>query len=314
MGKTISTAGSLIIAVIVSFAFSGCGGGGSSNSIPIATQTVSGVAAGGAPMSGTAFLKDAGNNPELSTNINAQNGSFSFNVFGRTAPFMIRAGSIYSMSGGPGIANINPLSNLMVADMGRFRNISSLNSFYQHPNGATMRSMFANFSTARFEMRQKMGPLFNTYGVPNADPMSAPYTIGQGLDRMFDDVKMIIDANGNVGMGYVSGTPVYTGQMGNVAGGTMMTQNIMMPGSIPASGITITPSFAHLQTGATQQFSASIPVTWSVTVPNGGTISTSGLYTAPSVQGMFVVKATSVADPTKSATVTISVGSQGMMM
>jgi hypothetical protein len=265
-------------------------------------------------MSGTAFLKDAGDHPEISTIINAQNGNFSFNVSGRTAPVMLRTGSLYSMSGGPGTANINPLSNLMVADMGGFSNISSMNSFYQHPSGAMMRTMFANFSSARSHMRQKMGPLFSTYGVTNADPMSRPFTIGQGLDKMFDDVKMTVDANGNVDMEYVNGTPVFTGQMGNVAGGTMMTQNIMTPGTIPASGITITPSFAHLQTGATQQFSASIPVTWSVPVANGGTVSTSGLYTAPAVQGMFVVKATSIADPTKSATVTVTVGSRGMMM
>lgn len=309
--KTICRAESLFIMLVLALAFSGCGGSGSGSS----GQTVSGVAAGGAPMSGAAFLKDAGGNAEMSTNINPQNGSFSFSVSGKTPPFMIRAGSIYSMSGGPGTANINPLSNLMVADMGRFSNISSMNAFYQHPNGTTMRTMFANFSTARSDMRRKMGPLFTTYGVTNADPMSGPYTIGQGLDKMFDDVKMTIDANGNVGMQYVSGgTTVFTGQMGNVAGGTMMPQNIMTPGTIPASGITITPSFAHLQTDGTQQFSANIPVTWSVPVTNGGTISTGGLYTAPAVQGMFVVMATSIADPTKSATVTVSVGSKGMMM
>jgi len=312
MNKAICTVGSLVITLVLVLAFFGCGGGGSSSSS--STPTVSGVAAGGAPMSGTAFLKDAGNNPEISASINAQSGVFSFNVSGRTAPFMLRTGSLYSMSGGPGTANINPLSNLMVADMGSFGNISSANAFYQHPNGATMSTMFANFSTARFDMRQKMGPLFNTYGVTNADPMSAPYTIGQGMDKMFDDVKMIIDANGNVGMGYVNGTPVYAGQMGNVAGGIMMSPNIMMPGTIPASDITITPAFAQLQTGATQQFTASIPVTWSVVTANGGTFSTSGLYTAPAVQGMFLVKATSIADPTKSATATVTVGSHGMMM
>ena len=309
MNKTICTVWSLTITLVLALAFSGCGGGSSSP-----TPTVSGVAAGGAPMSGTAFLKDAGNNPEISTGINAQNGSFSFDVSGRTAPFMLRTGSLYSMSGGPGIANINPLSNLMVADMGHFGNISSMNSFYQHSNGTTLRTMFNNFSTARFNIRLKMGPLFTTYGVTNADPMSAPYTIGQGLDKMFDDVKMVIQADGSLGMGYVNGTQVYTGQMGDVAGGSMMTQNIMNPGSVPVSNITITPTFAHLQTGATQKFTASIPVTWSVVIDTGGTITADGVYTAPEVQGMFVVKATSIADPTNSATVTVTVGSKGMAM
>jgi hypothetical protein len=304
----------LVLALVLSVSFYGCGGGGGPSYVPLTQATVSGVAAGGAPMSGTAFLKDAGNNPEMSTAINPQNGSFSFNVSGRTPPFMLRTGSLYSMSGGPGIANINPLSNLMVGDMGRFRNISSVNGFYQRPDPTTMRSIFANFSTARNDMRQKLAPLFSAYGVMNADPMSVPYSIGQGMDLMFDDVKMMIDANGNVVMGYVTGTPVYTGQMGNMAGGNMMSQNVMMPGAVPSSGIAITPAMPHLQTGATVQFSASVPVTWSVVTPNGGTISATGLYSAPAVQGMFLIKGTSIADPTKSATATVTVGSHGMMM
>jgi hypothetical protein len=73
-------------------------------------------------MSGTAFLKDAANN-EMSTTINPQTGEFSFNVFGRTPPYLLRAGSYYSMSAGPGTANINPMSTLIVAEMGAFTNI-----------------------------------------------------------------------------------------------------------------------------------------------------------------------------------------------
>jgi hypothetical protein len=163
-------------------------------------------------------------------------------------------------------------------------------------------------------MRQKMGQLLNTYGVTNADPISAPYTIGQGLDRMFDNIQMTIDQNGNVTMMNANGATVYTGPMGNMSGGTMMPGNIMQPGmGQNVSGITITPGVATLQVNGTEQFSANIPVTWSVGL-NGGTITPGGLYTAPAYQGMFLVKATSSADPTKFATATILVGSMGMMM
>jgi hypothetical protein len=41
----------------------------------------------------------------------------------------------------------------------------------------------------------------------------------------------------------------------------------------------------------------------------GGTITTSGVYTAPTVAGTYHVKAVSVADPTKSATATVIVNS-----
>jgi hypothetical protein len=302
---------SMMAVAFLAIALSGCGGGGSSSS----ASTVSGVAATGAPMSGTVFLKDAGNNPEMNQPINAQNGSFAFDVSGKTAPFMLRSGSIYSMSGGPGTANINPLTNLMVADMGGFNNMSSMNTFYKNPSGQTLRTMFGNMSSARLHLRQKMGPLLNTYGVANADPMAGAFTIGQGMDRMFDDVKMTIDDSGNVTMMYVSGTPVFNGQMGNMAGGTMISGNITTPGTGPTvSGITITPGVAKLLVGATQQFSANIPVTWSVVSSNGGSITSDGLYTAPALQGMFLVRAISAADPTKSSTATVMVGGKGMTM
>ena len=304
-------AGTLITMLFLGIALSGCGGGGSGAPAP----TVSGVAATGAPMSGNAFLKDSASNPEMSTTINAQNGAFSFDVSGKTAPFMLRAGSLYSMSGGPGTANINPLSNLMVADMGGFTNMSSLNTFYRNPTGTRMNSMFGNMSTSRTRLRQTMGPLMSAYGITNADPISGAFTIGQGMDRMIDDVKMSIDENGNVSMMYVNGTPVFTGPMGNMAGGNTMSGNIATPGANQAvSGITITPGVVRLQVNATQQFTANIPVTWSVVSPNGGSITSGGAYSAPAHQGMFLVKATSIADPTKSATATVMVGGMGMMM
>ncbi|WP_243369841.1 Ig-like domain-containing protein [Geotalea sp. SG265] len=313
MGGRLGIIAILIAACVMAVGFAGCGGGGGGSSAPAAT--VSGVAATGAPMTGTAFLKDSANSPEMSTTIQANTGAFSFNVTGKTPPFILRSGSSYSMSGGSGTANINPLSNLMVADMGAFGNISSLNTFYRNPDANKMRTMFGNMSSTRQQLRLKFAPLMNAYGVANADPMAGPFTIGQGLDKMFDDVKMTIDANGNVTMMYINGTQVFTGKMGNMPGGTMMAGNIMAPGTVPPSGgITITPSMAKLQVSGTQQFTANAPVTWSVVGPSGGTISPTGLYMAPSFTGMFLVKATSIADPTKSATVTVQVGNMGMMM
>ena len=296
-------------AIITASIIAGCGSGGGTSA-----STVSGVAATGAPMSGTAYLKDAAGNPEMSTPINPQTGTFAFNVSGKTPPFMIRAGSLYTMSGGSGTANINPLSHLMVADMAVFSNMSTMNSFYKNPDGTTMRTMFSNMSTARQQMWQTMGPLLTAYGVATVDPISSPYAIGQGLDRMFDNVNMSIDQYGNVTMMNTSGVPIYTGPMGNMAGGTMMSGNIMQPGTGQiASGITITPANATVQVNGTLQFSANIPVTWSVGL-NSGSITPGGLYTAPPFQGMFLVKATSIADPTKFTTATVFVGGMGMMM
>jgi hypothetical protein len=145
-------------AIIAVGIIAGCGSGGGT-STSTSASTVSGVAATGAPMSGTVYLKDSGNSPEMSTPINPQTGAFAFNVSGKTAPFMLRAGTLYSMSGGSGTANINPLSNLMVADMAGFGNMSTMNSFYKNPNVISMLSMFGNMSTARLHMRQTMLPM-----------------------------------------------------------------------------------------------------------------------------------------------------------
>lgn len=303
----------LLLAIVV-FTLNGCGGGDGND-----TPTVSGVAASGAPMSGTAFLKDSAGNPEMSTTINAQSGAFSFNVSGKTPPYMLRAGTLYSMSSGPGTANINPLTHLMVADAANFTDMSAMNSFYNNPDGTQMGIISGNIGTARQQMQQTMAPMLDAYGVATVDPIAGPVIIGQGMDRMFDDVKMTIDAGGNVAMVYVDGTPVYTGPMANMSSGTMMSGNIVTPPTTPpVSGITITPSVVRLQVNVNQPpqqlFTANIPVTWSVITLNGGNITSGGLYTGPSAQGMFLVKATSIADPTQSATATVMMGSGGMMM
>ena len=71
--------------------------------------------------------------------------------------------------------------------------------------------------------------------------------------------------------------------------------------------ILLSSGLPSLATGGTQQFTASVSgssntaVTWSST---GGTVSGTGLYTAPAAAGTYTVKATSVADSTKSASAT----------
>ncbi|MFA6094916.1 MAG: hypothetical protein WC757_03460 [Candidatus Paceibacterota bacterium] len=83
------------------------------------------------------------------------------------------------------------------------------------------------------------------------------------------------------------------------------------PGSVVVVGIS--PNAGNISPGSTIQFSATVSgtsnmdVTWSITEAGGGTINSSGLYTAPSMVGIYHVVATSVADTSKSATATITV-------
>lgn len=77
--------------------------------------------------------------------------------------------------------------------------------------------------------------------------------------------------------------------------------------------ISINPTTATVSAGATQTFTATVlgtkntAVTWRVTEANGGSITSTGVYTAPATAGTYRITATSVADDKKSATVTVNV-------
>jgi hypothetical protein len=82
--------------------------------------------------------------------------------------------------------------------------------------------------------------------------------------------------------------------------------------------VSVSPTSVQLQSGQTRQFSAAVTdtsntaVTWSIS-PATGSISTQGLYTAPSSissQQVVIVTATSAADPTKKATATVTLSPQ----
>ena len=82
----------------------------------------------------------------------------------------------------------------------------------------------------------------------------------------------------------------------------------------PTIAVSINPSTASVTTGGTQQFSAKVTgtsntgVMWSA---SGGTISSTGLYTAGSTAGSYIVTATSVADNSKSAQAKVTVAAPG---
>jgi len=124
----------------------------------------------------------------------------------------------------------------------------------------------------------------------------------------------------------VSFTPTSTGTVnGNlsIVPESMNSINVPLSGSAlssPGISVTVSPSSATLQVGQSQQFNASVSgtsntaVTWMVNGTAGGnstvgTISASGLYTAPTTvpSSAVVVTAQSVAQTTASASATVSI-------
>lgn len=80
----------------------------------------------------------------------------------------------------------------------------------------------------------------------------------------------------------------------------------------PAVTVTVNPQAVNLIAGGIQQFSAIVAgssntnVTWSV-ASGSGTITSSGLYTAPSQANTYTVTATSAANPTQTGTAAVTV-------
>jgi hypothetical protein len=81
-----------------------------------------------------------------------------------------------------------------------------------------------------------------------------------------------------------------------------------------AVSVVVSPTIISLGTGATQQFTAKVTgatntaVTWTA---SAGTITSTGLYTAPATAGTTTVTATSAADTTKSASAQVLIGGAG---
>jgi hypothetical protein len=91
---------------------------------------------------------------------------------------------------------------------------------------------------------------------------------------------------------------------------------VLYPSDRGGVGIAVTPTGATVAPGQTQQFKSYVSgtkntaVTWSA---SAGSISTLGLFTAPSASSnaAVMITATSVADPSKKASATVTIGSAG---
>jgi hypothetical protein len=107
-------------------------------------------------------------------------------------------------------------------------------------------------------------------------------------------------------------------EYGDLTGDVPLGSSNSLPFSVTAKATaTISPSADTIGLNGTRQFAASINgsnanISWEIQEgPVGGTISSTGLYTAPAHVGNFHVVATSVDTPSESATATVTVVSSG---
>ena len=243
-------AGALSLLLLVYLLLSACGSGGSgSSSSPAAVQTtaVAGIAAAGAPLAGKVHLCDSSVLKIYSSNstIN-QDGSFSINTTGMNAPFILRAVDAagnplyYSFARAPGIANINPLTNLALAVAAGNTTLADL---YANHTSDEMDAVSGVLPGTVSHIMHSLRPLLALYHADTADPLSGLYQVNnQGLDGLFDDVLFSVsNGTGNVNITYTQTTPpttIFTGVFGN------MTSSALT--NLPAQKTYVTPGNAEL--------------------------------------------------------------------
>lgn len=231
---------SLTVAVL---SVAGCGSGGGMSS-----QVLSGNAAVGAPLAGQVNLKDSSSPPQQKTTVIGSDGSFAFDVTGLKAPYILQgtgtvAGAAYklhSFADGTGIANINPLSNVVVASAAGVKDPEQV---YVSPDPATLQKIKAALPATTSDLMSQLQPLLKLYGATGKDPIKDRYVADhQSLDAMFDDVNITI-TNGVVTVTNAkTGAVIFTASVTDIKNGQFSTDpnSLPQPSAVPVvpSGVT----------------------------------------------------------------------------
>jgi len=306
------------IVILIVFCLAGCGGGGTSGTNAPVAMTVSGVASAGASIIGSVYLKDS-SAQEFSTPIGAD-GTYSFDVTNLTAPFILKATgtangqnyTLYSLASATGVANINPLSHLAV-----IRANGGLDplSLYTNLTGSQLQSLKAGLTGALTEVQTLLQPILSQYNVTDANIIDIQYTINHlGIDLLFDTISFTINGSSLTLTNKSTGAVILTTPLsGNALNGQISMADIPTIATQAIGTVFVYPVSSAVLTGGTLQFKSIVKgtnnqaVTWNVIEAGGGSITSAGLYTAPSGAGNFHVVATSVNNPSKSATASVRV-------
>jgi len=273
--RTIATITALSL-VTIGAMLAGCGSGGGG----LSSQVVSGTASVGAPLAGQVSLKDASSTPQVRTTVIASDGSFAIDVTGMQAPFILRAtgnaaGSNYtlhSFANGTGIANINPLSDAIVASAAGDDDASQS---YEHSDHDKLDKIKNNIQATVNTLLTKLQPLLQQYNAQNTNPITSRYIANHlGLDEMFDNVKITVN-NGILSIIYIkTGAVVFTGSLTDIANGVFTGGTLPPPPAVPAAPAGLT------ATGGTGQVSLAWTAVSNATSYNVYYATASGVTTA----------------------------------
>jgi fibronectin type 3 domain-containing protein len=266
-----------MLAIVLLFA--GCSGGGGEG---VSSQTVSGVAATGAPLAGQVKIKDSSTLTREKATVIANDGSFALDVTDMKAPFVLQATgtangtnyTLHSFASGPGTANINPLSDAAVANAA---GVSDPTQVYEHPDSATLKKIEDNLSKSVTELQDVLKPLMTNFSSDKVDPIKGHYKADHtGLDDLFDNVQITI-INGIITVTNLkTGAVIYTGSISDLKHGhfTEDDDDLPNPGAVPTAPHRVTATGGAAQVTITWRSvgnATSYNIYWSTT--SGVTIS-----------------------------------------
>ena len=240
---TVITALSLMTLGLI---LTGCGG----SSGGVSSQVVSGTAAVGEPLSGQVSLKDSSVPPQQKTTVIGSDGTFAIDVTGLKAPFVLQANGsaegtdykLHSFADGTGTANINPLSNVIVACAAGDDDPADV---YEKSDYDKNHRIKNNLSNTISILLSKLQPLLKQYDAEHINPITSRYIANHlNLDGMFDNVKITV-ANGTLSIINKHGgssAVIFTGNINDIANGVFDGSAMPPTASAPVvpAGLTAT--------------------------------------------------------------------------
>jgi|GEM_PF-7071593 len=183
----------------VALMFAGCGGGGGGGgTTPQAASKVSGVAAVGATITGDVYLTYSGCSVPLHYHTGSD-GKYSFDVSGLAGPYMLRVDytvngsqqSLFSFAGTQGgTANLNPISNLIVANAASGADLAAA---FQAQSGFS--GIAANLSLASQNVQATLKAVVAGYPSGVADPLTGTYDPTGALDTFIATVPIVVSGS-----------------------------------------------------------------------------------------------------------------------
>lgn len=235
----ITTLGLLLVGSLIAGCGSGSGGAGTGAS----PQSVSGVAATGAPLAGQVSLRDSSAARNEKTTVIGSDGSFAIDVSNLSAPFVLKAigtsdgvsRTLFSFADKPGTANINPLSTVAVANAA---GVDDPATVFDNPDAATLEKIRTGMPGSVSTLKVKLQVLYDGFSVPNADPVKGSFKADHtGLDGLLDNVKVSIVGGTLTMTNATTGAVLFTAQVKDIASGRTIDQDddLPKPGPRPAA-------------------------------------------------------------------------------